>query len=290
MLEKLDKRDRASLFRERLSRALQNTGMSQTRLAARIGVNRSTISQLLGADDARLPNAQVVAECAATLGVSADWLLGLSQRPEQAADLVAASATLTQAQRALIDDQILTWHQEAAGYKIRHVPATLPDMLKTKETLEWEYGPQLGRSSKWAIQKSEERLALMQQGQSDFEIAIPVEELRTFAYAEGYYRGIPADIRKAQLEWIRDLHYDAYPSLRMHLFDQRRFFSAPLTVFGPLLAVMYMGSHYLAFRDTERIRVFTQHFDTLVREASIIDRDVPAFLDDLIDSAGLDTD
>jgi hypothetical protein len=51
---------------------------------AAIGVDRSTVSQLLSAEGARLPNAQVVAECAAALGVTADWLLGLSDRPEQA--------------------------------------------------------------------------------------------------------------------------------------------------------------------------------------------------------------
>jgi hypothetical protein len=31
----------------------------------------------------------VVAECAGALGVSADWLLGLTERPERLADLLA---------------------------------------------------------------------------------------------------------------------------------------------------------------------------------------------------------
>ena len=52
----------------------------------------------------------------------------------------------------------------------------------------------------------------------------------------------------------------------------------PVTVFGPLLAVLYVGLHYLAFRDIERVRAFTDHFDGLVREARVSSRDWPDHL------------
>ncbi|MEO0665874.1 MAG: helix-turn-helix transcriptional regulator, partial [Pseudomonadota bacterium] len=145
MLDKIDKRDRASTFRTRLRQGIEIAGTSQSALARAAGVDRSTISQLLRDEGPRLPNAQLVAECASTLGVSADWLLGLSDRPEQASDLVAAALTVTEAPRALVDEQIFAWHVEAQGYKIRHVPAGLPDMLKTTDMLHWEYEPSLGR-------------------------------------------------------------------------------------------------------------------------------------------------
>ncbi|TMV66724.1 helix-turn-helix transcriptional regulator, partial [Thioclava sp. BHET1] len=156
MPERLDKRIRADLFRDRLIRAMAERGISQSALARRVGVDRSTISQLLGAGAARLPNAHIAAECAQVLGVSADWLLGLTERPERLADLMATSLSMTEAPRALIDERIFAWHQEAAGYKIRHVPATLPDMLKTRAMLRWEYEPQLGRSADQAIGASED--------------------------------------------------------------------------------------------------------------------------------------
>lgn len=151
MIEKVDKRDRATLFRARLQAALDETGLTQSGLARRIGVDRSTVSQLLKDDGARLPNAHVVGEAAAALGVSADWLLGLSNRPESAAVLMSNALSLTEAPRALVDERIFDWHREAAGYKIRHVPAALPDMLKTRSLLEWEYAPHLGRTSDQAI-------------------------------------------------------------------------------------------------------------------------------------------
>ena len=271
---KTDKRARAMLFRERLVQALQSAGSNQSALARDIGVDRSTISQLLSGTGARLPNAQVVAECARALGVSADWLLGLSERPESATRIMANALTLTEAPRALVDEQIFGWHREAEGYKIRHVPAGLPDMLKTRDMLDWEYSPHLGRTTEQAITASEERLEWMRASSSDYEIALPLYELQSCAAGTGYYRDLPRDIRAVQMERLEALSTQLYPRLRLYLFDARRLFSAPVTIFGPLLAVIYLGRNYLAFRDTERVQAITMHFDNLVREASVSARDL----------------
>lgn len=278
MPETLDKRLRARQFRDRLAQAMRDSDLSQSALSRAIGVDRSTISQLLTDAGARLPNAHVVGACAAALGVSTDWLLSLSDRPESAAQLLSASLSFTEAPRALVDEQIFDWHREAAGYKIRHVPAALPDMLKTRAMLEWEYAPHLGRTADQAIGASQDRLDLMRQSQSDYEIALPLYELECFAHAAGYYAGIPADLRRAQLDRFLELIEQLYPRLRLYLFDSRRLYSAPLTVFGPLLCVFYAGSHYLAFRDRDRIETFTRHFDRLVREATLTTRDLPEHL------------
>ncbi len=252
--------------------------VSQSALARAAGVDRSTISQLLAPDTARLPNAQVVAACATALGVSADWLLSLSDRPESAAQLLSTSLSLTEAPRALVDERIYAWHREAEGYKIRHVPAALPDMLKTRALIEWEYKPHLGRTADQAIGASQDRLDWMRQAQSDYEIALPLYEIDTFARAEGYYSGVSREIRLEQLDRLERLSTQLYPRLRLSLFDARRLYSSPITIFGPLLSVLYLGSHYLAFRDRERIEIFTAHFDRLVREAAYGARDVPRYL------------
>ena len=201
----IDKRDRAGQFRDRLARAMAEKAMTQSGLARAAGVDRSTISQLLSGTGARLPNAQLVAECAGALAVSADWLLGLTDRPERLAELLATSLTMTEAPRALIDETIFAWHQEAAGYKIRHVPATLPDLLKTHAMLRWEYEPQLGRTADQAIGASEDRLKWMARSGSDYEIAVPLHEIEAFARAEGYYRGLPAAVRAGQIARLREL-------------------------------------------------------------------------------------
>jgi transcriptional regulator with XRE-family HTH domain len=278
MQTKLDKRSRATLFRERLQAAMAQRGTSQAALARAIGVDRSTVSQLLEAGGSRLPNAQVAAECAGALGVSADWLLGLTELREPAAHLLSAGITLTDAPRALVDEQIFAWHREAAGYKIRHVPAMLPDMLKTEAVLRWEYEPSLGRTTDQAIGASRDRLDWMRGARSDYEIALPLHEIACFARAEGYYAGLSPRLRREQLAHLAALHEQLYPALRVHLYDARRVFSAPITVFGPLLAVIYLGRNYLAFRDSERVQAIGRHFDGLVREAAVPSRDFPRHL------------
>ena len=247
-------------------------------LARTVGVDRSTISQILSGESTRLPNAHLAAECASALGVSADWLLGLSDRPERATDLVAASMEFSAAERAFIDDQMFAWHEEAAGYKIRHVPARLPDLLKTPEMLEWEYAPFLGRTADQAISAASDRLDLLKETTSDFEIAIPLFEIESFAQGQGYYRGVPRDVRLKQIDHLLALHDALYPSLRVFLFDARRLHSAPITVFGPLLAALYLGQQYIVFRDTERVTTFIRHFDGLVREASVSVLAFPGYL------------
>jgi len=283
MNEKIDKRLRATLFRARLAEAMRLRSTNQSALARAIGVDRSTVSQLLTGSGARLPNAQVVGECAGALGVSADWLLGLTDRPETAADMLANTLSLTEAPRALVDEQIFAWHKEAAGYKIRHVPAGLPDMLKTRDMLEWEYAPHLGRSTDQAIGASEDRMTWMRAARSDYEIALPLFEIESFARGEGYYRDLPDDIRRAQLDHFIAVTSQLYPGLRLYLFDARRLYSAPVTIFGPLLAVLYLGRNYLVFRDTERVQAMTLHFDGLLREAAVTARALPDHLRTLRD-------
>ncbi|HBD91675.1 MAG: transcriptional regulator [Rhodobacteraceae bacterium GWE1_64_9] len=276
----IDKRDRATLFRSRLAEAMALRRTSQSALARATGADRSTISQLL-AEGTRLPNAQLAADCAQALGISADWLLGLTDRPEPLADLLATQLTMKEAPRALFDEAIFGWHQEAAGYKIRHVPATLPDMLKTRAMVEWEYRPQLGRTAEQAFGAFEDQLAWMRSARSDYEIALPLHELDSFASATGYYADLPAEVRLGQIDRLQALADQLYPSLRIYLFDARRVFSAPVTVFGPLLAVVYLGRHYIAFRDTARVASISAHFDWLVREAALGARDFTSHLHQL---------
>ncbi len=284
MLHAIDKRDRARLFSDRLTTALTASGLSRAALARAVRVDRSTITQILSGDTARVPGGHVVAACAQALDVSADWLLGLTDRPEQAGKLLESSLSISETGRATtLDDQIFEWQREAEGYKIRHVPATLPDVLKTNAMLQWEYAPISHKRPDAAIDAAAERLDWLRLTESDYEMALPIHELESFARAEGYYAGLDATIRTEQLDWMAEIYDRLYPGLRLFLFDARAVFSAPVTVFGPKMAVIYMGQHYLAFRDRDRVRAITRHFDYLVREATISARDIPDTLKRLRD-------
>ncbi|MBX2804765.1 MAG: helix-turn-helix domain-containing protein [Hyphomicrobiales bacterium] len=277
----MDKRERSAIFRSRLDEQMRIAGISRSALARMTGVDRSTIAQLLGSGDPRLPNAHLAAECAQTLAVSTDWLLGLTDRRERAGDVIATIIGMPRAARSSADDQIMEWHREAAGYKIRHVPATLPDVLKTEALLKWEYRRFLGKSPLQAIGAMRDRNNWLREHVSDYEIALSIGELKAFAAGQGYYDGLSADVRREQIEALIEATQSFYPSMRIFLYDARRIFSAPITVFGPLLGAVYVGHFYLSVRSKERVRLLTEHFDGLVREAVVDARDVSKWLKSL---------
>ncbi|QIE57974.1 helix-turn-helix transcriptional regulator [Pikeienuella piscinae] len=256
-------------------------GVNRSALARRAGVDRSTIAQLLSADGARLPGGHLVAGLAAALGVSSDWLLGLTDEPERPGDVIAAAVTITEAARTVSDDQLLRWHREAAGRKIRHVPSTLPDMLKTEEMLRWEYQRTLGKTPDQAVGAMQDRLRLLRGEPSDYEVAMPTAELKACAAGAGYYEGLAAGMRRRQLLSLAEDARAWFPALRLHLFDARRVFSAPVTVFGTMIGVIYVGRIYLAFRSLDRVRSLAAHFDGLVREAEVDARDAPDWIEAL---------
>ena len=276
-----DKFGRAALFRSRLGQAIAEKGITQSALARSVGIDRSTLSQALSDTGARLPNAHVVSACAGALGVSCDWLLGLSDRPESAADMLANTIKVAEAPRAFVDEQLFVWHREASGYKIRHVPAALPDMFKTPEMLAWEYDSHMRRSPQQAINASRDRLNLLRDSLSEYEIAMPLYEIECFIRGAGYYTRLPAKVRLAQCDQFISLSRQLYPRLRIYQFDARRLYASPVTVFGPLLAVLYTGGRYVAFRDRARIETFTADFDVLVREAACTARDFPDMLTEM---------
>lgn len=281
----VDKRDRAELFRLRLAQAMAQKAFSQSSLARATGVDRSTVSALL-ASGKRLPNAQLAADCADVLGVSCDWLLGLADHPEPLAELLATSVSLTEAPRALFDDELIQWHRGASGYKIRHVPASLPDVLKTPEVVRWEYADHLGRTADQAIAAFQDQLDWMKTARSDYEIAMPLHELSSFAGGLGYWSGLSISARQAQMDHLIELSETHYPALRLYLFDAHRLYSSPVTVFGSHLAAVYLGRHYIVFRDPSRVQSILQHFDGLVRAATIGARDVSSHLQQLRSGMG----
>ena len=263
------KEDRARQFRNRVAERMTASGISKSGLARMCGADRSTVAQILNDDELRLPNAHLAAEIATVLGVSADWLLGLSERSETAAELLSASIGLADAQRTPADDQIIAWHREAAGHKIRHVPATLPDILKTEEVLDWEYAAFLAKTPEQALHSLRDTVEWLLAPGSDYEICVSIDKVRSLARGEGYWSGLPEDVRRRQLEAMAESAERLYPSLRVYMFESKRVFSAPVTVFGQMLGVVYVGQFYMVFRESRQVRALTQHFDHIVRESEI---------------------
>ena len=71
------------------------------------------LSQMLHGDASRLPRAETVAAMARVAGVSADWLLGLSQQGQITADVVNMTVEIAPGAAQPADEHLRRWHKEA---------------------------------------------------------------------------------------------------------------------------------------------------------------------------------
>ena len=282
----MDRRKTVEAFRERLSEVIERSGLSRMAFSARVGVDRSTLSQLLSPSNERLPRAETIAAIAGREQVSVDWLLGLSQEGQIGADIMAPALEIESGAASPADERLARWHAEAAGYKIRYVPTTLPDLLKTKEVIRYEFQEYGARVPKARIEQAEERLAYSRLPETDMEACSSFQALEDFARGHGVWRGLPAEGRAAQLNAMTVLLDELYPTFRWFLFDGLQRYSVPLTIFGPKRVAVYVGNMYLVFNSTEHIQVLTRHFDDLIRAAVIQPPDVIDFLKGLLRELG----
>ena len=274
----MDRRDTARQFRLRLAEAMDTMGLSRSRLARLVGIDRSTLSQLLSSDEDRLPRADTVAAIAATLKVSLDWLLGLSQQAKLGADILHESVQVKPTSFETADEEFARWRSEAAGFKLRYVDVTLPHLVKTDAVMRYEYRDFVARTTEQALATRDDRLAYIRLPETEMEICGAYQDIDLFARGEGLWRDLPAAARIEQLDHMIALTEDLYPSVRVFFFDGRTHYSTPYTIFGPLRAVVYVGQLYFVFNTTEHIRVLTGHFDNLIRAAVIQPTETPGFL------------
>lgn len=270
--------DRARLFRERLNEAMQDQWLNRSSLAERAGVDRSTVSLLLSEQQVRLPSGHVVADLAAALNVTTDWLLGLTTTTRAPGEILRESLQVAERAPGRDDANIERWLQEAGDAKVRNVPASLPEFMKTEAVMNLEYADYAGKSPQQALAETQARLTISRLPGSDFEVALPRQRLEAFAGRTGIWADLsPAQVRE-QLMHMADLCEELYPGVRLHMYDQRQHFSAPITVFGQRRAVIYVGSAYFVFNTAEHVKTLTRHFDQLVRDARVLSHEAAAWL------------
>lgn len=277
----MKRRQTVEVFRERLTEVIAASGLSRAAFAARAGLDRSTLSQLLSPSNDRLPRAETIAAIARREQVSVDWLLGLSQEGQLGAGVLTPVLEIESGAGSPADARLARWRAEAAGYKIRYVPTTLPDLLKTEDVIKYEYREFAAAEPKVRIEQAEVGLAYTRQPETDVEVCSTLQSLRDFALGHGIWGGLALSSRLSQLEAAATLLEELYPSFRWFLFDGLQRYSVPMTIFGPKRAAIYLGDMYFVFNSTEHIRVMTQHFDDLIRGAVVQPPDVAKVLADL---------
>jgi hypothetical protein len=257
--EIMDKRALSAAFRERLQLLLGEERGGVAGFLRDTGVDRSALSQFLDPGVDRLPRAEALRRIAEARGVTVDWLLSLSNAPEGRQE-VTPSVQIESAQSPGGGSPIDQWRREAAGMKLRYVPSSLPDMLGLAEDL-----PEPATDARAG--SPENVLGGFRLGDMDVEIAMPLQTLQDLAEGTGLWRGVDPGLRRRQLAHMAETCAEAYPTLRLHLYDGRAAFAAPFTVFGRIRAAIYLGEAYLVVTSAEQVGALTRLFDNLVRRA-----------------------
>lgn len=279
----MDRRRTVETFRERLAEVIDRSGLSRSGFAAQAGLDRSTLSQLLSPGNDRLPRADTIAAIAEQWQVSTDWLLGLVQEEKIGTNILSEAPEIARGASSYSDERLARWRAEAVGYKIRYVPASLPDLLKSEEIISFEYSRQGSAMPAIRLEQAESRLAYTRRPETDLEVCSSLQSIEGFARGQGMWQTLPAASRRQQLEWMIGLVDELYPTLRWFLYDGLEHYSAPITIFGPTRAAVYIGNMYFVFNSTEHIRALTQHFDNLIRGAIVQPPEVPRLLKRLLE-------
>ncbi len=260
---------RVAVFRRRMQRVIEHSGLNHAGFAKTIGVERSTLSQLLSEGNLRLPRADTIANLAEKYQVSIDWLLGLTDQGTLSPDVMKEPLEFEDFSGSTMNETMLQWHREAGSYRVRYIPITLPDLLKTEEVATYEfkrYG--LGKTHQ-SIRDTHRMLIHHRQEEAEMEVCQSIQDIESFALGEGIWAGLSAQARKQQLKHIIILLDELYPGFRWYLFDGRQMYTAAFTVFGPLRVAVFIGQMYLVLNSRQHIRLFSNRFDELIR-ASIV--------------------
>ncbi len=273
---------RVAVFRERMGEVIAGSGLNHSRFAASIGVDRSTLSQLLSSNHLRLPRADTIAAIAEAYQVSIDWLLGLTNQGVVDADLMRGPLEFEDFSDSSANQNLLEWHREANGYRVRYIPTTLPDLLKTEEIAGYEfrrYGT--GRTDQ-SLHDTHVQLVQQRREGAEMESCQPMQDVEALAFGQGIWQGLSRESRIHQLQHMMELADELYPRFRWFLFDGQEVYTAAFTIFGPLRVVVFIGQFYLVLNSTEHIRMFARRFDELIRFSIVQPNEVIGYLENLI--------
>ena len=273
-----ERKDLLKVFQERLATVIRESQRNQSEFAAAVGMDRSTLSQLLSPSNRRLPRVETLVAIAEHEQASLDWLIGLSNVGPMHAEIMDEQMSFARNALAHNDERLIEWLREAVGYKIRYVPSTLPDLLKTDEVIRFEMDHYVATSPEQKIETASARLAWTRGPETDLECCNSVQAVELFARGAGIWRKLEQRYRLAQIDHMIELCAELYPTLRWFLFDGLERYAAPVTIFGPLRAALYLGQMYLVLTSAEHVRTLTAQFDDLIRGAVVQPHEIPEFL------------
>src|SRR3546814_13259731 len=119
----MDRRRTVETFRECLTQVIERSGLSRSAFAAKAGLDRSTLSQLLAAANDRLPRAETIAAIAEQEQVSTDWLLGLVEEEKDGTKILSEAPEYARGAALYLAERRTHWRAAAGRSKSPSRPA-----------------------------------------------------------------------------------------------------------------------------------------------------------------------
>ena len=284
----MDYASRVAVFRDRITQVMSKSNLNHSQFAKSIGVDRSTLSQLLSENALRLPRADTLASIAEHCNVSVDWLLGITDTGSLSTQLLTGPLELEQYCESNLETRLIQWYTEAQHYKVRYIPTTLPDFMKLEQVVACEYQRYGAGKIDQSIRESQFLLAQLRNGKSEMECCMSLQDLQSFARGQSVWGDVPLATRQQQLRHMIKLNQELYPRFRWYLFDGRKMYTAAFTIFGPLRAVVFLGQHFLVLNSAKHVQLLTRRFEDLIRHALVHPHDINTTLKQLLDEIAPD--
>ena len=262
----MDKRRLAEIFHGRLVSLFDRSRQSQSAFAEAIGIDRSALSLLLSGKTTRLPRVETLLLIAEQSSVTLDWLLGVSEDEGVTGAMVSSGTIETSEEHGA--SLLMRWYAEAAGTKIRYVPARIPDLLRTTEVIAYEASAS-HQNAMAQVEDAVFRVEYNRAAGTDMESCMPFQTLEQFAEGSGIWSGLSKSVRENQLAHMADLIEELYPSFRLFLFDGKERFSIPYTIFGSARVAVFAGQMYIVLSSAETIRTMQTQFEGLIRHTRV---------------------
>ncbi len=279
----MDYASRVKLFRARVAEVMSRSEFNSSQFAKSIGVDRSTLSQLLSENSLRLPRADTLASIAEHHNVSVDWLLGITDTGSLDTQVLTGPLELERYSDSSLETRLIQWYIEAQHYKVRYIPSTLPDFMKLEQVVACEFQRYGAGKIDQSIRESQFLLSQLRNGKSEMETCMSLQDLQGFARGQGVWADVPIAVRQQQLRHMIKLNQELYPRFRWYLFDGRNLYTAAFTIFGPLRAVVFLGQHFLVLNGAKHVRLFTRRFDDLICHTLVYPQEINNTLKQLLD-------
>lgn len=264
--------DHFQIFQERLREAFAALGIRSARFCDKTGIARSTMTQLLKGDTARMPRLDTIVLLAQELNVTADWLLGLTNEKGKISEIVASTFDVAETERIIVDNHpMYRWvSQEPPDIKLRQHSHNIPDHMVTIDVLEYQYedrykqGNLSSESARSFCESFREKAARV-----PVDICVPMQGLLSFAAGQDVWSSLGKPQRREQLLFAADCLDSRYPTHQMYIYSSFRNRPPTFILYGHQQASLWIGSYHLIFYIRSQIETFHRQFDDHVKSAII---------------------